>query len=69
MRRDAEMPKEPEVEATAAQEEARGEAEGEVGRRREDRARLPWSWGSRGAGLCFFFLLFTFCEVAFLFLL
>ena len=51
------MPEEPEVEATAAQEEARGEAEGEVGRRREDRARLPWSWGSRGAGLCFFFLL------------
>ena len=34
VRRDAETPEEPEVEATATQEEARGEAEAEVGRRR-----------------------------------
>ena len=39
-------------------------------RRREDRVRLPWSWGSRVAGPCFFSLLFGTCVMLlFLFLL
>ena len=53
----AEAPEEPEVEPTVTQEEARSEAEAEVA---EEEGGSGQAAMELGAGLCFFFLLFSF---------